>query len=186
MKPVTDLVLLPPLELIPIESLPQQRSQELGLLNKERREMLKGAVAGHIATLVIGSLAGLFGLASLLAVIGHESIMLFFLMILCCMIFSVITVYSLLPIFIRDVRAYQQTAIPPQLKIDAEAEMLLSDTARRVNAQIAKWNTAAEGAVGHDVGERYLRLLKTNRDAISARVAQIKKLAARQNKPTTG
>ncbi len=173
-KPVTDLVLLPPLDLIPLESLPKRRREELALLKKERGQALRQVVYSSAATLAVGIITGLYGWACLMLWLESAPLILSLLVTLICGILSACSVF-LVRESAREARAYRQMVITPQLQIDVGSEILLPDVVKRTNAQIADWNMAAEGVIRHDLGGRHLQPLQIQRGVLSTRIARIKK-----------
>lgn len=151
-KPVTDLVLLPSLELIPTESLSTGCSEELALLKMERERMLGPITYIGVITFVVGVWTGLIAWATLLSWYGHVSFWLLLLNTVLCAVFPA-GLSLLVPRFVSDVRKYRQKAIPPQLKADAKAELILSDAAKRLNWRITEWNMDAAEAMQPKVDE---------------------------------
>lgn len=179
MESGTDLVLLPHLELIPLESLPKKSGEELACLKKERKQLIRETIKHSFFALLCVFGAGWTGWIIVLAFLGFPSFTLFLgvmLLVIMLMIFS-----GAFALFfgksICGVIDCCKMATPAQLKINAKAEKLLYDNAQRTNAQIADWNDAAATAAQYDLGGRYLRSLQKHRDVLSDRAAKIQKLA---------
>jgi len=177
-KPCTDLVVLPSLQLIPLESLPKRRGEELVSLKNTRADSFGEAVGSFALSFMLGLYAALWALVLFLSLVNPAPFVITLIALFVCAGSSTASGF-LFRNFMRELRIYRQAAISPQLKTNAEAEAMLLDAAKETNAQIAEWNVAAQKATEHDLGGRYLRSLKQYRADLSARTEKIKQLARR-------
>lgn len=181
-KPVTDLAVLPSLELIPTESLPARRGEELALLKKERKTALGAVISTGSLTPVIGLFTVIYAWVTFLAwSSAHAPLALILLVTLISIGFSVFSVV-LMREFASDVRKYWQTAIPPQLETDVKAEIIISDAAKRLNGQIAEWNIDATEAAQNSVDREVLMELRTHRKHLENHGKHLKRLSAHLNR----
>ncbi len=175
----TELVLLPAIEEISIESLPKQNREELALLTMTSGHALKVLIMEIIFAGFPGSGAVFCGyiLSWILFFEPHTPIGLSIIFISLFVGFSYLFAFLLRNSIIPKMRDYQKMAIPPQLSTDAKSELLLADIAKSTNSCIVKWNSVVQNSEPEDLEGPHLRSLKNSRKMISERIAKIKKVA---------
>lgn len=172
-KPVTDLVLLPSLELIPLESLPKHRREMLALEQKRRAEALVEANKSIVATSVMMLCTGIFGWGFILGLVHGSLIALWFTGAFGAIMAGLSG--AMAKISASQVRAWRQP-IPPQLQLDADNEARLTDMANLTNTQILDWNRDVEDAKAkkQGLGGRFLQGLKMRRELLSENIKEVK------------
>ncbi|TSC84922.1 MAG: hypothetical protein G01um101413_306 [Parcubacteria group bacterium Gr01-1014_13] len=183
-KPVTALVLLSPLELIPVESLPKPCTEELALLNKERGAVYFSACENLFLSAISGPLSGLYwGLCYLLWFSQAPLFISLFVMLVCIGLSAVWVFLS--RAFVRDWRELQQQVIPPQLQLDVDNESRYFDMAKLTNEMSADLNIKIENEMRKGPGERNLKELQRKRALLSENIEEIKVWANGGRKPKT-
>ncbi len=175
-KPTTALVLLSPLSLVQPESLPTKCSQELTSLTQQRTSALNQLRASLVIASGISVGTVFFLGLSLLAWINPAPILISAITTL----FSLALSYaSILAIrwHAGDVKEYRKIVISPQLQIGAENELILSEMAYVANNSAVTWNKRVESALPEEIDKRFLKALKKDRELISAKLEQVKKVA---------
>lgn len=180
-KPVTDLVLLPPLELTSLESLPKPCSAELALQKKERDLALSEAAKTYTMVLISGIFTGLYGWVAILAWL-HTSLTLAILTSVFFVGISAMLV-AFLRLFVQEVRAYRQIEISPQLQLGADTESRYFDMAKLTNEMSVDLNITMENEMRKDPSERNLQELKRKRALLSENIEEIKAWANGGLKP---
>lgn len=175
-KPVTDLVLLPPLGLIPVESLPKRCSEELASLKYQRKLALSRLRTSLVVTSGFSVSTVFVSYLAFLAWAGGAPIVISLLITASLVVLATASVF-----FMRDhaldARRYQEIEISPQLQIGAENERVLSEMVQLTNTQIISWNKRTECAPAEDIDKRFLKGLKNERLLLSANIEKVKSVA---------
>jgi hypothetical protein len=183
-KPVTALVLLPPLSLIQPESLPTKCSQELTSLTKQRESALR-QLRGSLAVTSIASVSATFFLfVTFLAWLQPASFLISLIMTLVSAVLSYISILAL-RWHTGDVKEYRQIIISPQLQLGAANESRYFDMAKLTNEMSVDLNIKIENEMRKDPSERNLQELKRKRALLSGNIEEIKVWANSGLKPKT-
>jgi hypothetical protein len=172
-KPVTALVLLRPLELIEVKSLPNGSTKDLVSKKQERRLMLDEIYKSSIVT----GASVLCAVLSLVVLVLLTNSLLTFLFV--AAFFSGATGYTLIALerLNSELRAFRQKVITPELQVGAENELVLSEMAALTNTQIVSWNKRAECAPSQVIDKRFLQGLQKERALLSTNIEEVKRLA---------
>ncbi len=178
-KPGTALMVLPPLELIPAESLPKHRTKELALREQVRAKALWQL---NKSTSVIAGLmlADILSIVGFLAAVVNGAFIPFMILGITSTLLAAIT-FIMWQIAARELHVWRQLETPAQLLLDVGDEVTVANAAQLINNHASEWNAAAEKARGEELDEKHLLRLKKSREAIVGRTDQIRKLAQRLN-----
>ncbi len=172
-KPVTDLVLLPSLELIPTESLPKHRTKELALLETNRAHALwelNKNIAFTFGLIISTGLSAVGFLWNLIQMSYGPVILLAMLYLLLAVLSTRKWKESA-----QQMRAWRKLdASRQQLQLDVKEEEVLSIVWKKTNEDIVNWNMVVEvvkqdNSAEFDLPPLNLEPLKKSREEISAR-----------------
>ncbi len=186
-KPVTDLELLPHLEIVSLESLPKPCSTELILWEQQRRGMVvQMATNTFVGTIFgVGVLASICGyIWALLNISSAISLVIGLFSVVCLPVMGILLI-GVLERHARDVRAYRQMVVLPQLQIGAGTESRYFDMAKLTNEMSVDLNIKMENEMRKDPSERKLKELQRKRMLLSENIEEIKAWANGTLKPKT-
>lgn len=184
-KPVTDLDLLPPLEIVSLESLPGWNGAQIATLERQRSDMLVNSVGSAAIATTAGTGAFLF---LCLYILGLFSLPYDFVGTLIAGFATVIFGAGFGIMWekhARYVREYRQLTTPPQLQLGAGTESRYFDMAKLTNEMSVDLNITMENEMRKDPSERNLKELQRKYALLSDNIEEIKAWANGGLKPKT-
>ena len=174
-KPVTSLVLFQPLEIVSRESLPKKFTQELVEINQQKKQALDKLRASLVPACVSSVFIVVFACTTVYTLMLGSSVFAYLLSVSALIGFSIGSFF-----FVRghkrDVDAYRQITVSPQLQIGAANESLALGMADVVNDKVVIWNKRVQCAPPEDIDGRYASVLKNERTLILSKIETLKKV----------
>src|SRR3989344_5216853 len=170
-KPVTALVLFQPLPLVPFNYLPNKFTNKLAEVKQRQKWAIDKLRASLVPACITSVFAVGFAFLTVYTLFMGASVLPYLLSAFAFVGFSFGSFFSVRG-HKRDVDAYRQITISPQLQIGAGNEFAASQMADTVNKAVVIWNKRLQGVPPEGVDERHVLALKKERKIIISKLKE--------------